>query len=309
MAGVNGSQQSFASGVMGLDNEILNENQGKQRASLGANRAGLSAELKGNTSSSFDNAAGFMKKMAPTIANRLPGVSQLWNLGAVEGGNGKERKPGKGETAFNNMMDFGGYGLKDEAIDAKSKAAIAQSGFAGQQAGHDLRAGGYQTYRGNLEAAARQNAQMVAWEAKNNFASHASAMAGIAGMNTGALSPGAKPSDMRGMAMMGELDGYVAFLGTGHKRVDQDVKGAGLYSGGGYIKSVGDLQRSHQTAVDNTKGDYSSSSWFTSPGTALGAGTSSLTREGGEVAEFFGLDLTLESIKPLTEGLDQFNKK
>jgi hypothetical protein len=66
---------------------------------------------------------------------------------------------------------------------------------------------------------------MASWEARNDFAAHASAMAGIAGMNAGSLAGGPKPS--------GDATAF-AFEGALGKPAQDSVQ----YAGNGFLTDV-----------------------------------------------------------------------
>jgi hypothetical protein len=87
-----------------------------------------------------------------------------------------------------------------------------------------------------------------AWEAKNAFASHVSSMAGIAGMNSGSLSPGRKPEDMTGMAMSGMLG----------SAVQKKASYSGDTSQGGFMWNV---NRNTEWGKSNLGNDYVTSGY------------------------------------------------
>jgi hypothetical protein len=92
-----------------------------------------------------------------------------------------------------------------------------------QVAGYQLQRAGAQATGQRLSQAAEFAAQTAAWEAKNAFASHASALGGIAGMNSGALSPGHKPQSIEGMAFAGQLNSW------SNGQVDRRAQDAALF--------------------------------------------------------------------------------
>ncbi len=275
--GADGSKQSFASSVLAAENQGLDAQMQGKAAALEANRWSTKAGLLDNKAGAFENASGMAKKLYPEI----PGVGALLNAGSKPGdatGNGK--KDGYGMKWANLMMDYGGYSMKGNAIGAAAESRLQGSLLEGEQAAQALRGSGLQSYRGNVESAARQNAGMVAWEAKNQFAAHASAMAGIAGMNTGALSPGQKPSDMRGMSMLGELNTVQAGERLGGARptifTTSDAKGAAMYGGGAFISNSQGVANTHSALVGGTEGGdrgmrdtYKGETWAHAPVTGF----------------------------------------
>jgi len=265
--GADGKSRSFASGVLGAENAVLDEKLQGATKGLESSQAKTKAGLMNSSSAAYENAAGFGKKFVGDI----PGVKTLLGLGSQTnkgGGSGGGQSDGYGQRVLDNAMNYAGYNLKRDALGESAKADQIALGLSGEQEGHRLRAEGQSAYGRNLEAAARQNAQMVAWEDKNKFASHASAMAGIAGMNTGALSPGAKPSDMRGMAMQGELDGYTPFFGYASKTTN--AKGQAMYSGGGYLGQAQGMVKQNEDANKNLNGTFQNETWYGSFSTAAG---------------------------------------
>jgi hypothetical protein len=147
--------------------------------------------------------------------------------------------------------------------------AMAQGqDLAWMMRGNELRQGANRDYAGKLGAQAEFEAQSAAWEAKNAFASHASAMGGIAGMNTGALAPGPKPQDMNGMAMAGMLDTHAA---TGNKltgwsamTVSSDVRGEASFSGTKLPDMIDGMVQDGRTGVNGAQSLMSD--WYSQPG-------------------------------------------
>jgi hypothetical protein len=93
-----------------------------------------------------------------------------------------------------------------KGLDAAEQGATLEGQRANQQAGYE--------------------AEMAVWEAKNAFASHAAANAGIAGMNTGSLAVSQKPTTM-GMAASGDFNSYSgkgsSWFGNGSALQGSDV--------------------------------------------------------------------------------------
>ena len=145
----------------------------------------------------------------------------------------------------------GAFGAAGEAgkVAMKRRADIAamNAGAQGQALGYEAKgrggiSNGYRDLGTKLGDQANFEAESAAWEAKNDFAAHASAMGGIAGMNAGNLAPGDKPTNATGMGMYGMLDGYnspggAASLGNSKAVADSDRSHSGglLYSGTGYV--------------------------------------------------------------------------
>lgn len=138
---------------------------------------------------------------------------------------------------------------------AKAKAAgISQDAYWNTMEHGQLSTGKNQ-YAQNLQHQGDFDVQSSVWEAKNAFASHVAASAGIAGMNAGSLNAGQKPTDLTGMAMNGMLDGHSVKRnadgsvdrsgGWGVTSImsNRNVSGAAHYSGEGYLSNVRDTAR------------------------------------------------------------------
>jgi hypothetical protein len=141
-------------------------------------------------------------------------------------------KPGGGGSTHESEL-LGGYkyGGSAAAVELAQRAGVANSmatGFA-QNAEWDQtklsKTGeGKGQYAGNVSAFNDFDAQSAAWEARNDFAAHASATAGIAGMNAGSLASMSKPTDATGLAMSGALG--------------QSTQMEAGYSGNGFLTKV-----------------------------------------------------------------------
>jgi hypothetical protein len=137
--------------------------------------------------------------------------------------------------------------------------------------GNELHQGANRDYAGKLGAQAEFEAQSAAWEAKNAFASHASAMGGIAGMNTGALTPGAKPQEMNGLAMSGMLSQHTAVKdgkaphGWSTQTVQaNDAGAAASFSGNKLPEAIDDMVTEGMWGANG--GQAIENYWSTSPG-------------------------------------------
>jgi hypothetical protein len=128
-----------------------------------------------------------------------------------------------------------------------------QSAARGQDIGWQSRANDLNQNRlrdagGKLSSAADYEAQSAAWEAKNEFAAHASAMGGIAGMNAGSLAPGDKPQQMDQLAVSGMLDGWGVQGGKAVQNANNNASGAAWYSvdEGGLKQSISNMSANGQ---------------------------------------------------------------
>ena len=209
-------------------------NQSLREGFAGA-QAGLEKDLaqaKGNAAkipaASYQHASALAGKMYD-IAK--PGVNKV--LGNQNGGAGGTDSllGGYGDAAAK-------VGLNRFAHENEMAGIAAGQRYGAEGQGRQLASQGLKDYAGKLGGQADFEAQSAAWEAKNEFASHASAMGGIAGMNAGNLSPGEKPSDTGQMGMSGMLDGYNS---QGQVDPTRDYSGQMLYSGTGYQNEAGSL--------------------------------------------------------------------
>ena len=87
-----------------------------------------------------------------------------------------------------------------------------------KRSANDLQQGALKDQSGKMSSSAEFEADSAAWEAKNEFAAHASAIGGIAGMNAGNLAPGEKPLDTNQLAVSGNLDGFSSVTGADGRR-------------------------------------------------------------------------------------------
>ena len=209
------------------------------------------ASAAGKSRESFNAAAAFGQTVVKGVGEYKTGMANKAadEAAAAPGGGaggGKGRTPeelkkiaettGIGANVLNNLAS-GGAQAGNMALARREH----QRGIAALAAGQDLgwhkeanglMAGGQQNYSRNLGSGAEFDAQMSAWEAKNDFAAHASATAGIAGMNAGSLASTPKPTDMTGMAMNGMLNSSSYDKATG-SFINHDAQGAASYSGKG----------------------------------------------------------------------------
>lgn len=197
---------NYAGAILGLQNDNLDRDlqgaklEGSQQA-LQSGASALSARAD-----SFDSSRGAVKGVGAAI-------------GALKGGgkngNGKDGQ-GDGDSKGRDWFGVAGatadaaMGLRANDLRQKAKAADVFASGQGLDTGWRTKALGMESKGANMEAdrlgaGSQYEADMGVWEAKNAFASHAAAQAGIAGMNTGNLAPTQKPTNMTGMALDGTL--------------------------------------------------------------------------------------------------------
>ena len=234
--GEDGKGPSLAMQSFGKANQASEQGVDKARDGLTkdflSNKAGMASRHQG----SFDRAVG----LGRALGGGVDAAFQNAYTSTGEGGGSNRSDVGK-------LRDAGGVLANSAAAEASKRlgrradnlavdATARGQDLSWQMSGKELHQSANRDYAGKLGAQAEFEAQSAAWEAKNAFASHASAMGGIAGMNTGALAPGPKPQEMTGMTMTGMLDRHSA---TGQKNekgwyttsTTSDVGGAAAYSG------------------------------------------------------------------------------
>ena len=257
------AQMAFGQEKLGLDEQHRGARAGLERTGIQQKAAVISANADG-----IQAAVGFFEK--GIHAAERTGQSFLGSrnrnapdpdgvLGGGEGGGNTGGASGwLAPTMVAGLAGVTGQGVAATGYvnqarkqDAAAWAAVEGAKRSGIETGANLRQAAHQQYGGNVSRAAEQNASMVAWEAKNQFAASASGIAGvITGMNSGALSPGSKPNDMKGMGMLGELDGYRSVNG---KAVAQDNASSSLlgYAGGDFLTAVGKTEGTHAKSFEN----------------------------------------------------------
>jgi hypothetical protein len=161
-------------------------------------------------------------------------------------------------SAFGDLGDNAGRVAKGMAMDA----AHLESAAKGQQIGWKTKANDQNQNRlrdaaSRYSSAADYEAQMAAWEAKNDFAAHASAMGGIAGMNSGNLAPHDKPQQMDQLATAGMADGWTAdgWSVAGGGKATQDANN-NASSAAWYSEDGGPLERSISAMQQNGDAQY-----------------------------------------------------
>jgi hypothetical protein len=143
-----------------------------------------------------NNSASNKGESNRTSGRVLDGVNDAANLGLAIFGQATDGK--LAQTALSNL-----FAQQYAAALGYGSAYGLDAGM--QKSGLDLYKSGMQAYGQNLQREADFEANMAAWDARNAFATHISGTAGVAGINPGSLAPGAKPTDMGGLAASGAL--------------------------------------------------------------------------------------------------------
>jgi hypothetical protein len=267
MRAAEGGGKSLAQGV-------FDSQKGELESGMKADMAGLEQKGLSNTASmadlnskSFDRASSVGKSIFGALAfdsRAIPGIEKipgaedaLRGLGGVDpraglggggagggggGGGGSNPKAEALQKAGYALgrsasagIDYAGGQLAQKAVGLQASSITHGAGLEGEAAQARMEGRGYSTYGGNQRAGADYEAKMAEWEARNSFASHAAAQAGIAGMNTGSLAASHKPTDLTGMAMSGQLNSTQRSPGAtsawqGSFNAVNDTKGTANYA-------------------------------------------------------------------------------
>jgi hypothetical protein len=232
MRAAEGGGKSLAQGV--FDSQKGELDAGLKSDMAGLEQKGLSnkASIADLNSKSFDRAVGVGKSVLGAVAAGAQ-LGAKFDPGAQDfargvagmdptkrGGGGRGDGGGSGDGALDAVkdgfyaggraigadIDYAGGKLAQDAMAKNAESVQGGAKLEGEAAQARLEGRAYSTYGQNQRAGAEYEAKMAEWEARNAFASHASAQAGIAGMNTGSLSAQHKPTDLTGMAMSGYLN-------------------------------------------------------------------------------------------------------
>ena len=255
-AGVDGSELGVTNSALGGEKDFLQAKAGMAEKGMQSLRRGTAL---GKAAVSGLDSNG-LQKLFPNKTKDGDGSA----AGAARGwiGSGAEVAAAAGEVGYGHKMD----GM---SLDSASK---------GQDIGWNMKAnelnqGRLRDAAGKYGSAAEFEAQSAAWEAKNEFASHASAMGGIAGINAGNLSPGEKPMQMEQLAVSGMLDGWGSQAGKKTQSAQNNASGSAWYSAdeGGLKQSIGNAIGKGQTEFggagirkswEQGGGDYTSTGSF-----------------------------------------------
>lgn len=231
---------SLASQALGNENDNLNRKmkggvlQGQQAA------VDKNADALGTRASSYESAM----KANDAIVGAGGAVGGLFKglggKGAKDGDGGKgpsltDKVANAGGAAARAMMQTGMHDLSQKANEAKMDAAGKALDTMWDQKGLDMGEAGASMAAQRINQQAGFEAEMAVWEAKNAFAGHAAANAGIAGMNTGNLAPSQKPMSM-GMAAGGDFNSQNRGSSGGWF---SGQSGAGVSSGGNVQSQYG----------------------------------------------------------------------
>lgn len=252
--------QSLEAGNKAMDLGVSGSN-----TSLVADALGKQAGIADKSLNSYQRGWAQTRALLNGGSTALGGLAD--GLGKGGGGGGGGGAPPSAATlatlgkfglkGLETVGEFGGAGgavqLGQHADTLGVQASAASMDASWRKAAADQAVGGLRDYKGSLGQQAHFEAETAAWEAKNAFASHAAAQAGIAGMNAGSISAGQKPTSSEGMAMSGMLDGGFGVTATdasGHRVATGpaagsagDVSGRASYAGNGFQTMVGDNMR------------------------------------------------------------------
>ncbi len=229
------AMQSF--GAMNDSMDMGRESRGKQLTGQALNGA---HSVAGMVRGSFNNASQMVAGGQKVLQDGVNGLIDAKSGGGGGGGGSKRGAVGSaagivnnGAANVNSAFQAAGNVALGRAEHQRGVAALAAGQNLGWQgAALDVNSNGMRDYGGKLGSQAEFEAQSAAWEARNEFASHAAASAGIAGMNAGNIAPGQKPQDRDGMAMSGMFDGFSANMDrTASAVAGQSASSAASYSG------------------------------------------------------------------------------
>jgi hypothetical protein len=225
------NQNSLAAGAAtkaqrtsGLALQQLDNANAASEAELGAGRIGAAkAGLDGARGAGELRAKSWSAAVAP-----VQKAAALAQNGPFLGGGGRAKagtggvddSTGNISSSIEGMRSWAGRTAADAAsygISARENSLNQSYLRAGANAGafgahNDWNAGFLKSAAGSFGDYARAlgnendyNEKQAVWEAKNEFATHAAGLGGVAGLNAGSLAPGPKPTDAMGLAMSGQL--------------------------------------------------------------------------------------------------------
>jgi hypothetical protein len=244
------AQRSSGLALQQLDNANAASELELGAGRIGAAKAGFesgrsAAEMR---ASSWSSAVGPVRQAAALAAN-VPGLGGLGGGAKTNGAGtgGADDATGFGVPGWNKLTraagDAANFGIASRE-NALKQAGLRAGAFAGGfGANNDWNAGylksasgAFGDYSKMLANENDYNEKQAVWEARNEFASHAAGLGGVAGLNAGSLAPSSKPTDAMGLALSGQLgaraEGAARFSGF-------DFHG----NGGGRIAQAAGIQR------------------------------------------------------------------
>ena len=256
--GKNGSllAQGFAAGNASMDLGVAGSNESLVADSLGK-KAGVADKALGSYQRAWGQTRAGLGVVTGIGGAAADGIGAGGAGGSGAGGAAGSQRLAKVLGGAMKPLESGGefagaggavqMGQRADKLGVEASAAGMDASW--RRSAADQAAGGLRDYKGNLGSQAHFEAESAAWEARNQFASHAAAQAGIAGMNAGSIAPGQKPQDSTGMAMSGMMDNFGSQQNANTGRYEAirpeagsagDVSGAASYSGTGFQTMVGD---------------------------------------------------------------------
>jgi hypothetical protein len=244
--GPDGKGMSLAMQGVEFGNQGMREGLDGTRAGLESGLVGARAGLAGRSLENFDR--------AQKMGQKVPGLKHVFGADGGSGGGG----------AASNLGAFGAYGVEATKVgmgrmadEGFVRAAGRQQALGYQKEGLAAVSGGLKDMSGKIGAQAEFEAASAAWEAKNDFAAHASAMGGIAGMNAGNLAPNEKPTDATQMGMAGMLDRYNSGGSAAPGKASASADAANSYSGGLLYGGTSYVAAGRQLAADGKGAEQS----------------------------------------------------
>ena len=277
--------RGMQAGNAGMDLGVANADLEGRKEFLGnqASLAGRSLDSYGRGAHLFKSGYGALDS---TVGNKFfPGSESDGKGGKQDTTAGIARNGINGAADTADAAARVSLGRRADEMALKSTAQGQDMGWA--MRGNSQLQGALRDSASKLGSAAEYEAQSAAWEAKNEFAAHASAMAGIAGMNAGSLAPGEKPQQMEQLAVSGMLDGWGTSGGKATADANNSASSAAWYSTDqlpGKIQAMTDAGKAqagstglNQTWTDGG-GSYSAFGAAAKAGGSLAEGTNYLNQ-------------------------------
>lgn len=208
--------QGFAAQALGYSTKGLEEGRAASEAQA---MSGAIGRVMGQNQNAMQmrEAAG---RYAQALANGVTGIakSRMGQPGDTlppdqqGGGGGGGGAGGWGGTGIATTEAAVSLGMAESNYQGASDFYGASNAYAAQQAGLGIRefagnsnAAQLRTAEGNMGRYADFSAKQAAWHDRNAFANQVGGWSSALGIQTGNVDPGAKPTDMVGMAMGGKL--------------------------------------------------------------------------------------------------------
>lgn len=261
--------------VFGNENDNLNRKLSSAALDGQQQALGTGADMMAMRADSYGKAMGANEAIAKAGGKWFGLKNDASSSSSSGGGSGddkgkKDKKDdlaGKLGATANALNLMGAHDLSQKGLEAKAFAAGSNLDTGWDKRGFDMAEGGANLEGQRANQQAGYEADMAVWEAKNAFASHAAANAGIAGMNTGNLAPSQKPTSMA-MASGGDFNSYSgkgsSWFGTGSALQGADVQ-AQYGFGGRFKETAPGIMESYKSSHGSGFADSNWGGAFTLP--------------------------------------------